>query len=361
MTEHNRVRAIAFYLPQYHPIPENDRWWGEGFTEWTNVKRALPLFPGHYQPHEPGELGYYDLRSATTRQQQADLAKEYGLSGFCYYHYWFRGQRLLERVFNEVLKTGQPDFPFCLCWANQNWTRGWDGQVNELLMAQSYCDEDSRAHMRWLVKAFRDPRYIRIDGRPVFLVYQASDLPDALGTTAIWREEARNAGVGDIYLCRVESFQDQRPDPSTTGFDAAVEFQPDSAKLLTRREKLSWRLRKIIRMGHGALICDYASWMRRALEQPKAPYTLYPCVTPAWDNSARKQWGAFLLKDSTPTLYGRWLEAVLTRFVPPSPEENLVFINAWNEWGEGAHLEPCHRWGRAYLDATKRAIERVQG
>src|SRR5918911_547953 len=222
----NKVRAIAFYLPQYHPIPENDRWWGKGFTEWTNVARARPLFPGHYQPHLPADLGFYDLRLPETRMVQAELARTHGIEGFCYWHYWFNGRRLLERPFNEVLASGEPDFPFCLAWANENWTRVWNGSERDVLIGQQYNEEDDRQHIRSLLAAFRDERYIRIDGKPVFLVYRAAKIPDPLRTTEVWREEAQKAGVGDLYLCRIESFPDERTDPARLGFDAAVEFHP---------------------------------------------------------------------------------------------------------------------------------------
>ncbi|MCW8926765.1 MAG: glycoside hydrolase family 99-like domain-containing protein, partial [Xanthomonadales bacterium] len=195
-TDRFPIRLIALYLPQFHPIPENDRFWGEGFTEWHNVKKAKPLFPGHHQPHVPKDLGYYDLRHEDTRIAQAEMARQYGIEGFCYYHYWFNGHRLLEHPLQEVLNSGRPDFPFCICWANENWTRRWDGKDREILMQQNYSEQDDRDHIRTLIPIFQDPRYIRINGKPFFLVYRTSDLPDPARTAEIWREEARNAGLG---------------------------------------------------------------------------------------------------------------------------------------------------------------------
>lgn len=200
------VRAIAFYLPQYHPVPENDEWWGKGFTEWRNVSKARPLFPGHYQPHLPADLGFYDLRLPEVREAQAELARAHGISGFVYYHYWFNGRRILERPFNEVLQSGKPDFPFCLCWANENWTRIWDGGDKHILLEQKYSAQDDLAHIQSLIPAFRDERYIRVNGKPLFLVYRAELIPDPVRTAAIWREAAIKAGVGDLYLARVESY-----------------------------------------------------------------------------------------------------------------------------------------------------------
>jgi glycosyl transferase family WbsX len=339
-----RLRTIAFYLPQYHPIPENDEWWGKGFTEWTNVARARPAFPGHYQPHLPADLGFYDLRLPEVRQAQADLAREYGVDGFCYYHYWFNGRRLLERPFNEVLTSGQPGFPFCLCWANENWSRRWDGCEQQLLMGQQYSEEDDRRHIRWLVNAFQDPRYIRFEGKPLFLVYRAHHIPDPVKTTAIWREEAARAGLGEIFLCSVESFPEDRGDPACLGFDAAVEFQPDLCTI-------DWSLRRGM---HGAY--DYSLVAERMLQKPTVPYQRFPCVMPSWDNTARRKSGASVYHGSTPELYERWLRATVQRAMYSTDGEVLVFINAWNEWAEGNHLEPCQRWGHGYLEATRAAL-----
>lgn len=351
------VQLIAFYLPQYHPIPENDEWWGKGFTEWTNVTKAKPLFPGHYQPHLPADLGFYDLRLPEARQAQADLAKEHGIYGFCYYHYWFNGRRILERPFNEVLASGKPDFPFCLCWANENWTRTWDGEEKNVLLEQKYCEEDDKQHMRSLAEAFQDKRYIRIEDKPLFLIYKASRIPDPLKTTSIWREEARKMDIGEIFLCRVESNYGDHNDPTKLGFDAAVEFQPDWTNLgsVLRNDKL-WRLAR--RLGISSdlsyRICDYSSMVESMLQKRTPPYKRFPCVTPSWDNTARRK-NAYIFKGSTPDLYEKWLKAAI-KLAPKSSEGNFIFINAWNEWAEGNHLEPCQKWGYAYLEATRRAV-----
>ncbi|HYA68907.1 MAG TPA: glycoside hydrolase family 99-like domain-containing protein, partial [Acidimicrobiales bacterium] len=233
-----RVRSVAFYLPQFHPIAENDLWWGRGFTEWTNVTRVGPRFEGHDQPHLPADLGFCDLRLPETRAAQADLARRHGVDAFCYYHYWFEGRRLLQRPFEEVLASGEPDFPFCLCWANEDWRRNWDGRSGETLVAQHYSEADDRAHIAWLLPVFADPRYLRVDGKPLFLVYRASQLPDPPRTLALWREAARAGGLGELLLCRVESFSADHADPRPLGFDASVEFQPDWDVLETRPRRM---------------------------------------------------------------------------------------------------------------------------
>jgi lipopolysaccharide biosynthesis protein len=361
------LKAIALYLPQYHPIPENDEWWGKGFTEWTNVSRAKPLFPDHYQPHQPADLGFYDLRLPEVRQAQADLATAYGIHGFCYYHYWFTGKRLLERPFNDVLASKEPDFPFCLCWANENWTRRWDGLDNEILAEQIYSQDDDRRHMQYLAQAFQDTRYIRIDGKPLFLVYKASQIPDPIATAATWRDEAHKLGVGDIFLVKVESGgESERRNPVEIGFDAAVEFQPDWLQLghpqqSTRR---LWRVARKLKLAEPAygnnFIYDYETIVDRMLAKPAVAYTRFPCVTPSWDNSARRRdGGATIFHNSTPELYERWLTAVVQKETSDPNSNGIIFINAWNEWAEGNHLEPCQKWGHAYLEATQRSLKKA--
>jgi hypothetical protein len=363
------VRAIAFHLPQFHPIPENDEWWGKGFTEWTNVAKARPLFPGHYQPHLPADLGFYDLRLPEARAAQAELAGEYGIYGFCYYHYWFNGRRILERPVDETWKSGEPDFPFCVCWANENWTRRWDGLNKKVLLEQRYSFEDDLAHIRSLLPLFSDRRYIRVMGKPVFLVYRASLLPDPRKTTDIWRREAERSGFEGLFLVRVESCF-QTGDPRELGFDTALKFEPDGvAKGSSRLFRSKWWRRHKLGTGENVFrdneVYQFDDLVKRALVEPPPPYPRIPCVCPGWDNSSRLKAGASIFVSSTPAKYERWLREVVdrqSRQVSGEQEgrispESLVFINAWNEWAEGNHLEPCQRWGRAYLEATRRALE----
>jgi lipopolysaccharide biosynthesis protein len=350
----NDVRVIAFYLPQFHPIPENDRWWGKGFTEWTNVAKAQPNFEGHYQPHLPSDLGFYDLRLPEVREQQAELAREYGVHGFCYHHYWFGGRRLLERPFNEVLASGRPDFPFCICWANENWTRRWDGAEHEILMGQNHSDQDDRDFIRSLFPAFEDRRYIRIHGKPLLIVYRANILPDARRTADIWREEMKQAGLGDIYLCAAQSFG--LADPRSYGFESAVEFPPHGP----RAENLAPRVSNLSSRFAGA-IHDYTAKANSLIHKPATEYTLFKTVMPAWDNTARRQHEGIVYINSSPEAYEYWLgKAVEIMITRCAGDERLVFVNAWNEWGEGAHLEPDRQYGRGYLEATRRVLEAVQ-
>ena len=358
----HHIRLIAFYLPQFHPIPENDKWWGKGFTEWANVAKAKPLFRGHYQPHIPADLGFYDLRVPETRIAQAELAREYGIEGFCYYHYWFNGKRLLNVPLDEVLDSGKPNFPFCLCWANEDWTRTWDGRSSDFLIKQKYSFEDDRNHIRWLADVFKDKRYIRYEGKPLFLVYRASNLPDPKATTEIWREEAEKLGIGEIFLCKVESFTNERGNPEEIGFDAAIEFQPDWR--LLQRPLFRGKLRKFLSLFIKSLkvyqehrIFKYKSLVEKSLEKPVPNYKWFRCVTPSWDNSGRRKRDSVILTDSTPDMYYYWLKSVVLDCKNEKENECMVFINAWNEWGEGSHLEPDLEHGRAYLEATLKALK----
>jgi lipopolysaccharide biosynthesis protein len=353
------IRAIAFHLPQFHPIPENDLWWGKGFTDWTNVAKARPLFEGHYQPHLPSDLGFYDLRLHETRQAQASLAREYGIYGFCYYHYWFNGHQLLERPVNDMLATGKPDFPFCLCWANENWTRRWDGREKEILIKQAYSLKDDVEHIRVLIPMFKDPRYIKVNGNPLFLVYRLSHLPTPIETIKCWREEVVKGGLPGIYLANVESFSDDHGMAASLPLDAAVEFAPDRECIPSAYRGFASKLPFFSKAPSlNDRISSYSSLKESMERKPKPKYLRYRCVTPMWDNAARRKTSATILIGSTPDIYEKWLLNIVQEFVPPTPEENFVFINAWNEWAEGNHLEPCQKWGRAYLEATKRALQR---
>jgi GT2 family glycosyltransferase/SAM-dependent methyltransferase/tetratricopeptide (TPR) repeat protein len=350
--ESGTARLIAFYLPQFHPTSENDLWWGKGFTEWTNVAGSGPRFEGHHQPQIPGELGFYDLRLPETRKAQADLARSHGLEAFCYWHYWFNGRRVLERPFNEVLTSGQPDFGFCLAWANENWTRRWDGHDKEVLLEQTYGgDEDDRNHFRSLLPAFRDPRAFRIDGKPVFLIYRPGSLPNVSRTLALWRELAREAGLPGLHLMAIRTcFEEHRTNWKQKGFDTELNFQPSFSQEL---RDLGRELPET-----GDRVISYSeAWplMSRAAAVGQPADAAFGCVVPSWDNCARRKREAFIIDNSTPAEYGRWLRQEIS-LVQGRPEQHrIVFINAWNEWAEGNHLEPDLKWKRAYLEETRRA------
>lgn len=349
------LRLIAYYLPQFHPIPENDLWWGKGFTEWTNVPKARPNFAGHYQPHLPADLGYYDLRVPEVREHQAALAKEYGLHGFCYHHYWFGGKRLLERPLNEILQSGQPDFPFCICWANENWTRRWDGQEKEILMAQNHSEEDDRNFIRHLFPVFEDSRYIRVNGKPLLIVYRANILPEAVQTIERWREEARRAGLGELYLVAAQTFGIE--DPRQYGFDAAVEFPPHNITA----DNLTDQVNKLNKDFTG-LVFDYTATANGMIYKAVPDYKVIRTVMPGWDNTPRRQNQSHIFINSSPAAYEYWLGRIVESTVNSCQgDERLVFINAWNEWGEGAHLEPDRLYGHQYLEATRKIVQAAKG
>lgn len=362
------IRPIALYLPQYHPIPENDAWWGEGFTEWTNVRKAEPKFRGHYQPHVPGELGYYDLRTLDVMEAQAALAKAYGVYGFCYYHYWFNGKLLLQTPLEQMLATGKPDIPFCLCWANENWSRRWDGREHDLLIEQHYSLEDDREHIRYLIRYFRDDRYIKINGKPVYIMYRPELHPEIKSATAIWREEVRRAGLEGLYLISVENFT-KGVDPATLGFDAAMEFAPDfpchGPKYL-KKSPLEYLVTKLLhnlnlrKSGFfDSRVYNYDTLVDNMLAKPAVDYKQFRSVCPSWDNSARRATDAIIFHDSTPEKFKSWVREIAACTAKQfKGDEQLFFINAWNEWGEGCHLEPDERFGLSYLQAFKEGVSK---
>jgi lipopolysaccharide biosynthesis protein len=346
------ARVIAFYLPQFHPIPENDEWWGKGFTEWTNTAKAKPLFRGHYQPHVPADLGFYDLRVPETRIAQAEMAKEYGIEAFCYYHYWFAGKRLLERPFAEVLESGKPDFPFCLCWANQTWTGIWHGAPERILIEQTYPgDNDNRRHFYVLLRAFTDERYVTVEGKPLFLVYRPSEIPEVKRMTDFWRNIAQESGLKGLYLAAFHW------DPSWVreqGFDATVAQRlPDLRKPTPPKgaiEKIAWYYQVKRKR---PTVYSYESVLSQLLAEQACEGISLPCVIPNWDNTPRSGENGLVLHGSTPELFRLHFKKAL-QIVRNLPfQQMIVFVKSWNEWGEGNHLEPDIRFGRGYLQVIK--------
>jgi len=349
-----RVRLIAFYLTQFHPIPENDQWWGKGFTEWTNVTKAVPLFDGHYQPHLPTDFGFYDLRVRATRHDQIRMAKEYGIDGFCYHYYWFSGKRLLHQPLDDMLADPESDMPFCLCWANENWTRRWDAAEHEILVAQRYLPDDNLNFIKSLIPFFSDPRYIRLHGLPFLIVYRPQHMPDPRRTASIWRDYCRSVGIGEIHLCAALTHGNE--DYVQFGFDSGVEFPPHNLQCNNQAGRLAFH------EAFGGYAVEYAeiatSYLERSYEHPN----VFRGVFPAWDNTARTGSRGVIVLGSSPENYEHWLAQAIRRTTQDFPgSDRLVFINAWNEWAEGCHLEPDRRYGRAFLEATLAAIRGQSG
>ena len=355
-----QARIIAFYLPQFHAIPENDLWWGKGFTEWRNVTNATPLFRRHYQPQLPADLGFYDLRLPEVRTLQVELAEEYTIEGFCYWHYWFNGKRLLERPFEEVLISGRPQFPFCLAWANETWSKRWIGEERDVLQAQTYSLQDDQAHAQWLLRVFADPRNIRVQGRPLFLVYRPLDLPEPLRTTQLLRETCVKNGLPEPYLLGVNAHC-AHLDCRTIGFDGTLNFEPQLG-VLPDCFKEGVRLRRIIRnltlgvWNPRLKIYKYAA-ARKAMTKNKQ-HPVYPCIFVGWDNSARRGREGVIIVDSVPDEFEKGLQEMMRSVVHKPFDDRLLFVNAWNEWAEGNHLEPDLKYGHKYLEAVKRVNAR---
>lgn len=368
----NNIKPIAYYLPQYHPIPENDIWWGKGFTEWTNVTKAKPLFEGHYQPRYAADLGYYDLRVPEVREEQAKLAKENGIYGFCYYHYWFGdGKQLLERPFNEVIESGKPDFPFMLCWANQTWKGVWFGDFqNQILIEQEYPGlDDYVKHFNHLFKAFKDERYIKVDGKPVFQVYLPLEIPDLHLFTSTFKELASRNGLEGIYLmaCNVPVGWD----PIPYGFDGVVSNLFHTFRFRKKNTvfkegsffgKVEWKLNKFlegksIEKRRRPKIFKYENVTAKISQWPKKGYDYYPMVIPDWDNSARAGKSSLILQGSTPEKWKIHFESAIKYITESSSSQKFIFIKSWNEWAEGNYLEPDMKWGKTYLETIRSLLK----
>jgi len=346
-------KVLAFYLPQFHPFPENDKWWGKGFTEWTNVSKATPQFAGHLQPRLPAELGFYDLRAPEVLRDQAQLAKVAGVDAFCFHYYWFGGHRLLERPLDAFVADDGIDLPFALCWANENWTRRWDGQESDILIAQNHSPEDDVALFDDLARYIRSPRYVRVDGKPLIVVYRPDILPDAPATAARWRERARQAGLGELFLLCTNAFGFS--DYKAAGFDGLVEFPPHALAVGEITDEI-----QRLNPGFAGRVYDYEAVVQDRVDNlvSRADPRRYPGVMPSWDNEARKPGIGHVFHKAAPDVFFSWAKAALdctTRLAPA--RERLVFVNAWNEWGEGAYLEPDRWFGHGSAQALRAAIE----
>jgi O-antigen biosynthesis protein len=349
----NKVRQIAFYLPQYHPTPENDYYWGQGFTEWTNVSKARPAYGGHYQPHLPADLGFYDLRVKQTMQRQADMARRYGLAGFCVYYYNFGRRRALDLAFEAMVADPTIDFPYCVCWANENWTRHWDGGTKELIFEQKY---DLETLLKVIADATRyatDPRYIRVNGKPLFVVYRPLLLPDVRAFARMCRQGFRDAGFNEVHLVYVESMEtaSKLPPPVDIGFDACIEFPPQGLAV-----KAADQTQNIIRENFAGVRYDYGTTVIESVSRTSVGYKRYPSVFPSWDNTPRQPLRGDSFVHATPEAFQVYVEEKLNevtrQFVG---DERLLFINAWNEWAEGTHLEPDRKFGHRWLEAIRNA------
>jgi lipopolysaccharide biosynthesis protein len=367
-----KARAIAFYLPQYHPIPENDEWWGKGFTEWTNVTKAKPLFKGHYQPHLPADLGFYDLRVPEVREEQAALARANGIEGFCYWHYWFgNGKKILERPITEIIENGKPDFPFCLAWANETWSGIWHGNPKKILIQQTYPGkEDYTAYFHYLLKAFLDPRYIKVDEKPLFCINAPEQIPDIVYFTDLFRELALKNGLKGLYIVANTALDDW--DPRKNGCDAVnlvlignlYRGLPPLKNIIYRKYKnqlikKTWLTNAYKKIWKRPIqVYSYKDVISFLTYTKKFDYDCYPCVIPNWDNSARSGINSMILKNSTPELFEDHLQNAINLVDGNPDDKKIIFIKSWNEWAEGNHLEPDRKFGNQYLQVLKKTLSK---
>ena len=386
MNNRTKARVIAFYLPQYHPIPENDKWWGTGFTEWTNVAKAKPLFKGHVQPHIPTDLGFYDLRMPEIREKQAKLAKEAGIEGFCYWHYWFgKGKRLLERPFNEVLISGTPDFPFCIGWANETWSnKSWNAKSKSLkdatLMEQTYIESEFDDHFYEVLPALKDKRYITVDGKPLFLIFSPYAMPDQRKFIDRWRELAHENGLPGIHFvgitnnismreigsynsgkARIPSFDEAALHYNyllERGFDAVNSRGQLRAEMLAGSRVRSFIKKILAKVFHIDMLSKFkmSDINKYLFVKEDAWENAYPTIIPNWDRSPRSGKKAIIYTDSTPTEFKHQVEEALELVKGKQDEHKIIFLKSWNEWGEGNFMEPDMQYGHGYLKALKEVI-----
>lgn len=362
----SQARVIALYLPQFHPTPNNNRWWGEGFTEWTNVGKARPLFRGHYQPKVPADLGYYDLRMEQIKEQQVELARQAGIEGFCYYHYWFDTHRLeLELPLEQVLKSGKPDFPFMLCWANDSWSaKMWnvDGTVTKTcLVEQKYGNKEwQEAHFLYLLRAFKDRRYMTHDDKPMFMVYNPHYIPNMGEMIATWRQLAQQHGLPGLHLIAHTFYADtQGPEMLEIGFDAvnACRLSDPVADRSFVRKAVQKVLRSVFRR---PLVLDYKRSFPKFLGKAELRNNVYPTLIPNWDHTPRSGKGGYVYTHSTPSLFELHAKQILSAVAHKPEQDQIVFLKSWNEWGEGNYMEPDLKYGKGYLETLARALKQTK-
>lgn len=352
------VRTIAFYLPQFYPTPENDEWWGKGFTEWTNVGRAKPLFKGHYQPRVPADLGYYDLRLPEVRIQQARMAQEAGIEGFCYWHYWFAGQRLLDRVFSEVVSSGSPDYPFCLCWANHSWkNKTWDPRMpDKLLIKQTYPGEqDYEKHFLALLPAFKDHRYIKVNDHLLFGIFEPGDIPNMKMMSEIWNHLAQKNNLPKFCFFGLAQGSGALEPARQVGLDLVVYdamFDAVFSHNHLRKNKIKAKLNAVFQQPNPL---EYDFYAQTAVKKFSQYPNIIPCIDPNFDHSPRSGSKGTIIVNSTPQKWGRLLQNTID-IIERNQSTDLLFIKSWNEWGEGNYLEPDLKFGTEYLMETKRRL-----